>query len=78
MDKVKLSRLRASADRLIRARGLSAVRESEFKEALQCLLGKGEASGFAEALGVSPAYISDLRHGRRGISDETLERVLGL
>jgi len=52
------------------------VKETTLRFALVELLPHGEAFGFAEQMGVTPQYLSDIRKGKRRISDEFLERLV--
>ena len=38
----------------------------------------GTAKPFAQRLGISEAYLSDIGNGRRGISQEVIEKLCGL
>lgn len=42
------------------------------------LLKHGSAIALADQLGVSPSYLSDVRHGKRGIGDEMLQKLCGI
>jgi hypothetical protein len=70
--------VRMKAQLLKAARAGADVEEFKLKEAICQLLAHGEAVGFAKTLGVTPQYLSDIRKGKRRISDEVLEQLTQL
>jgi transcriptional regulator with XRE-family HTH domain len=72
---VTLKQIKVKAAQLKRSRALSDVDEAELRELISAFLGHGDAKAFAEDLGVTPQYLSDIRHGRRGFSEEFLKKL---
>ncbi len=68
----KTLQLEAKQLRLIRAK--ASVAEAELRVSLGLYLKQGMAKGVAVSIGVSEQYLSDIRNGRRLLSDEFLEK----
>lgn len=73
-----IKELRVEAANLKSYRAGADVKEAELKTAIEECIPRGEAKIFADKIGVTPQYLSDIRNGRRSISDEFLERLVRL
>ena len=67
--------VRSVAKRLKACRTQETLEEFDLRSALNRSIADGDAVAVAASLGVSPQYLSDIRHGRRGISTELLEKL---
>jgi transcriptional regulator with XRE-family HTH domain len=68
--------IRIKAALLKAARADADVEEAELRESIVGYLTHGEAAIFADTVGVSPQYLSDIRNGRRRISDDVVEKLV--
>lgn len=58
----------------MRKRQINSIRTMNLNRALDAI-GTGANSKLAKALGVNPSYVSNLRHGRQVIGDQTAEKI---
>lgn len=65
-------------NRLISARDAVSSLENALSAAAQKFLSCIPVRATARKLGLTPAYISDIRAGRRKVSDEFVEKLKGL
>lgn len=73
-----LREVRIKAAKLKACRADADVKEAELKYAIAEFLAPGEAIVFAQKTGVTPQYLSDIRNGKRRISDEFMEKVASI
>jgi len=70
--------LKSQARQLRAKRVNTDVSNAEMVVSLEIFLGAISAKEFARDLGVSQSYLCDVRHGRRAISDDLLEKLCKL
>jgi hypothetical protein len=70
-----MKEVRKVANRLKACRVQEQIEEAALRSALDKDLSDGKAVGLAASLCVSPQHLSDVRHGKRGISSELLEKL---
>jgi transcriptional regulator with XRE-family HTH domain len=68
-------KVREKAILLYSQRAVAGVTESELRKALDESLSHGDAATVAKHCGVTAQYLSDMRRGKRAISDAVLERL---
>lgn len=73
-----LREVKSKAAKLKVARLQADEQERSLISSLDNLLSYELAKAFADSLDVSQQYLSDIRNGRRKISDEVLERLCGM
>lgn len=74
-------KLAADARKLYKHRAMAVAIQTEIwngVESLATAAGHGAMEILRKKLGISKAYMSDIRHGHRGIGDETVRRIAGL
>lgn len=67
--------VRTAAKMLRHSRAQEETDETSVRHALDRSVADGDAVAVAASLGISPQHLSDVRHGRRGISSELLEKL---
>lgn len=72
-----LKALQLEAKRLRLLRANASVAEAELRMFMGSYLKQGMAKEVASAIGVSEQYLSDIRNGRRLLSDKFLEKLCG-
>jgi transcriptional regulator with XRE-family HTH domain len=72
--------LRACASLVAEYRSLAGRAEKDLRKAIVAVLGaeRGSANAIARRVGISAAYLSDIRNGRRKISDAILAKLAKL
>lgn len=70
-----MKEVRQRAYRLRAFRVQEQAEEKALVSALDSSLKQGDAVIFAEALGISKQYLTDIRKGNRGISSDLLDRL---
>jgi len=69
--------VRQIAKSLLDYRNAGTVLEDAFVEALNTAACANSAKDLAKLWGMSPQYLSDLRRGRRAVSDGVLRKIIG-
>jgi transcriptional regulator with XRE-family HTH domain len=72
-----LTELLQAANKLLDYRRRGAPLEVRFVAALDEACARSSAKALAEAIGISEQYLSDIRRGRRPVSDGMLHKVVG-
>lgn len=67
--------VRQKAEELKAYRRVESLAEVDLREALDRSVATGDAAAVAASLKISQPHLSDVRHGRRGISSELLEKL---